>query len=58
MLKYKPKRNARLQDISRMTYFHLECQKPIKKSNNVFFWHNNLIVFINATFFMKNIQYL
>jgi hypothetical protein len=28
---YKPKKNARLFIHSKMTYFHLECQNPIKK---------------------------
>jgi hypothetical protein len=34
---YKPKRNIWLLIHSKMTYSHLECQNPIKKSNNIFF---------------------
>jgi len=34
--KYKPKRNARLLIHSKMTYFHLDCQNPIK---NIEFGH-------------------
>jgi len=30
MFKYKPKRNARLLRHSKITYFHLENQNPIK----------------------------
>jgi hypothetical protein len=30
MFKYKPKKNARLLRHSKMAYFHLECQNPIK----------------------------
>ncbi len=30
LFKYQPKRNARLCKHFRMTYFHLECQNPIK----------------------------
>jgi hypothetical protein len=30
LLKDKPKRNAWLLKHSRMAYFHLECQNPIK----------------------------
>jgi hypothetical protein len=29
LFKYKQKRNVRLLKHSRMTYFYLECQKPI-----------------------------
>ncbi len=43
LFKYKPKRNARLLIYSRMTYFHLECQNPIKKSNYVLFLHPYLL---------------
>ncbi len=35
LFKYKPKRDVGLLKCSKMTYFHLECQNPIKKSNNV-----------------------
>ncbi len=30
LFKYKPKKNARLLKHYKMTYFHLECQNPIK----------------------------
>jgi hypothetical protein len=30
IFKYKPKRNASLQDVSKITYFHLEYQNPIE----------------------------
>jgi hypothetical protein len=38
MFKYKQKRNVRLLKHCRMTYFYLEYQKPIKKSNIVIFF--------------------
>jgi hypothetical protein len=28
--KYKPKKNVKLLKHSKMTYFHFECQNPIK----------------------------
>jgi len=31
MFKYTPKRNVGLLKHSKMAYFHLECQNPIKK---------------------------
>jgi len=30
MFKYKPKKIARLENISKITYFHLECQDLIE----------------------------
>jgi len=50
LFKYKPKRNVGLLRCSKMTYFHLECQNPIKTSNNV-------LVFAPTFFFnSKNLE--
>jgi hypothetical protein len=46
MFKYKPKKNARLQNILRITYFHFECQNLIETSNNVLFLDPCLLYFI------------
>ncbi len=70
-MSYSTINQMQLQDSSKMTYFHLECQTLLKKPIMSFFAPTshifrlktlecnfiinkiNLIVFINATFFMK-----
>jgi hypothetical protein len=39
------KTDARILRDSKMTYFHLECQNPIKKSNYVLFLHPHFLYF-------------
>jgi hypothetical protein len=50
IFKYKPKKNARLQNILRITYFHLECQNRIETSNIVLFLDPCLLYFFPNLF--------
>jgi hypothetical protein len=72
LLKHKPQRNTRLQDISKMTVSHLECQSLNKNIKECLFFRStspifppksleciifiNKIVLINVALLMKKIQ--